>query len=462
MLIRILKTSKRYLIADLIIWLITHNLPLLIGVYTKDYFDNENPLFIVCIIGFLILLRLLFINIGARIDIKTQQQWAKSFYNIAYTSLNGNKSNEETDTGEFLNALNEDVDCIISTMSYAIDTICNIIYGILAIIILSYIHMNLTIYILVMPVIAIIINNLIKHRVSHYSEIMKKNSSTFSSNLNYLLQKSRMIRVNNLQKKYSNKIKEDVEYQKKIGFRYVSWISILNSVTNMITECNILVILFVYMQSDLTAGSIILFITYSFDIAGMSQYISSLIVSIQSTKVYLKNFEEKFPLRKRIKEENQKINKQSAMLDIKKGEVNIIIGENASGKSTYLRFLNTILPNSCMLPEKYTLMHTTIKENISLGESYGDVRKYAKIACVDIDLEFIFNNNLSGGQVFRIVLARTIYHAKEYVLIDHNFTSVDENTRIELFNNLASLGITVIFTDHINREIYKNLHHIYM
>lgn len=492
MLYKVIKASKGYFTADLIIWLIAHNLPLLIAVYIKDYFDMKRPLVIVMAIAALIVIRIVFIRIGARIDIKAQQHWAKSFYLMAYKSMQEGFVDLEADNGQLLNSLNEDVDSIISTISYAIDTICNVIYGFIAIVILLTINVGLTILILCLPLIAITINSLIKKRVTICSERIKEASNRFSSDLNFLIQNSRMIRVNHNENDVFENIEGDIHKQTKAGYHYSSWLGVLNSITNMITECNILVILLVYMQSStLTAGAIILFITYSFDLAAMSQYVSALIISVQSTKVYIQNFERKFcsmekqdTIQGTTQEATQgsvegstqnSMHNQTYMPNmtewgitditpsIIEGKVNVLIGRNAAGKSTMLHYLYHKIPGSVMLPDRYHIFRTTILENICLGSYHEEALKSAyDTACLDLDLDYICQNNLSGGQEFRIVLARTIYHSGDYILIDSNLASVDEKAREHILNNLDGLKKTIILTDHIERDLYQRLNCIYV
>lgn len=467
MLYKVLKASRGYFLADIMIWLIAHNLPLLIGVYIKEYFDSKNPLMIVFWITLLIAVRVVFIAVGARVDIRAQQHWAKSFYLTAYDSIQNGTVDLEADNGQLLNSLNEDVSSIISTISYAIDTACNVIYGIAAVCILLTIHIPLTILILCLPLLAITINSFIKKRVVKYSEKIKKMSSSFSSELNYLIQDSRIIRVNHLEESVQDKVEKVISSQRKIGFRLASWWGVLGSVTNMITECNILVILLVYMQSDiLSAGSVILFITYSFDLGAMSQYISALILTIQNTKVYMKNFENKFCSGKKEPAKSSQASRTAAVAaDMKEGEVNVLIGGNASGKSTCFRELFHTLPDSVMLPDKYHIFNTTIQENISLGFAEKDsavTADIAAMACLDMDLDHVCENNISGGQEFRIVLARSIFHSKNCLLIDNNLTSIDEKTRREILNHLIALHKTIVLTDHIDRDLYKGLKHIYI
>ena len=67
----------------------------------------------------------------------------------------------------------------------------------------------------------------------------------------------------------------------------------------------------------------------------------------------------------------------------------------------------------------------------------------------------IGNDNLSGGQQFRMVLMRTLLTDAKIILIDNNFMSVDSKLREKIFEYLKKSGKTIVFTDHLYRNEYK-------
>ena len=133
-MIDVIKSSKLYFFLDVVIWFIAHNLPIVIGLLIQTYFDGNNTIFIACCVCGLVLIRIVCILIGAKVDITAQHKWANFMYKKAYAALE--QSEIEAKQGEFMNALNEDVNEIVGTISYMIDTACNLIYGIIVIVIL--------------------------------------------------------------------------------------------------------------------------------------------------------------------------------------------------------------------------------------------------------------------------------------------------------------------------------------
>ena len=174
---------------------------------------------------------------------------------------------------------------------------------------------------------------------------------------------------------------------------------------------------------------------------------STLIVSLQSTKVYIQDFYKKIENKKR-----KRISIDDSILSkIEYNSINVLVGKNGSGKSMSLEYINTQLPDSVMLPENYHLMDVSKKENICLNQAVD----YDNSFLEDILNEHVGNENLSGGQQFRMALMRTLLTDAKIILIDNNFMSVDSKLREKIFEYLKKSGKTIVFTDHLYRNEYK-------
>ena len=404
-MIDVIKSSKLYFFLDVVIWFVAHNLPILIGLLIQTYFDGDNTIFIACCVCGLVLIRIVCILIGAKVDITAQHKWTNFMYKKAYAALE--QSEIEAKQGEFMNALNEDVNEIVGTISYMIDTACNLIYGIIVIVILGCIDINLTAFVTLFPILAIGLNSLIKKRVEKYSIQSKE---------------------------YSN--------------RFSVFKGLFSTFSSAVTDCNLIVTIFWYMHfKTLSPGAYVLFITYSFDLSSLSIYMSTLIVSLQSTKVYIQDFYKKIENKKR----KRIVIDDSILSKIEYNTINVLVGKNGSGKSMSLEYINTQLPDSVMLPENYHLMDVSKKENICLNQAVD----YDNLFLEDILNEHVGNENLSGGQQFRMALMRTLLTDAKIILIDNNFMSVDSKLREKIFEYLKKSGKTIVFTDHLYRNEYK-------
>lgn len=281
-----------------------------------------------------------------------------------------------------------------------------------------------------------------------YSIQSKEYSNRFSEELLNLLNHSREIRVSRKEDDYSNSLDEIVNQQKCIGFKFSVFKGLFSTFSSAVTDCNLIVTIFWYMHfKTLSPGAYVLFITYSFDLSSLAIYMSTLIVSLQSTKVYIQDFYKKIENKKR-----KRISIDDSILSkIEYNTINVLIGKNGSGKSMSLEYINTQLPDSVMLLENYHLMDVSKKENICLNQDMD----YDNSFLEDIPNEHVGNENLSGGQQFRMVLMRTLLTDAKIILIDNNFMSVDSKLREKIFEYLKKSGKTIVFTDHLYRNEYK-------
>ena len=159
---------------------------------------------------------------------------------------------------------------------------------------------------------------------------------------------------------------------------------------------------------------------------------------------------------------------QNLSFEIKAGERVGITGGVASGKSTIGKLLlnerayeGNIYINDrelrslsaeervsliSYLGHRYELISASVEENINLGDS-GDTEEYLQAVCLDRELAqsggkkaFVGNNGimLSGGQQARLALARTLFHAKQIVILDDTFSSVDKPTEQQILRNMQN------------------------
>ena len=170
-----------------------------------------------------------------------------------------------------------------------------------------------------------------------------------------------------------------------------------------------------------------------------------------------------------------------------------VIGPVGCGKSTLLELIvrnydpqsgkilidNTDLKNHnknnirdyiSYVPQTTFLFSDTIKNNIRFGKnnaSDSEIKKYAKISCINDEIEEFPNKynsilgergiNLSGGQKQRIALARALIKKPKILLLDDCLSAVDVKTEKEISNNLQnhSEDITKIIVSQ-RTSILKN------
>lgn len=145
-----------------------------------------------------------------------------------------------------------------------------------------------------------------------------------------------------------------------------------------------------------------------------------------------------------------------------------VTGPVACGKSTLGKLFLENLPyegkislrgSAVYMGHEPELICGTIEENILLGlegdawEALSWVKMDEEVRQMPEGIHSRIGNGgvtLSGGQQARIALARTLFHRKEFLVLDDPFSAVDMQTEREIFENIKRLpGIcTVLILSH--------------
>ena len=173
-------------------------------------------------------------------------------------------------------------------------------------------------------------------------------------------------------------------------------------------------------------------------------------------------------------------------LEIKKGEVVVIIGASGSGKSTFLRTLNLLeVPSSgkiifegselCvqksdvnkhrqkmgMVFQHFNLFeHLSVLENLCIApiKLLKKSKEQAKKEAVELlnqvglaDKISAYPSSLSGGQKQRIAIVRALAMSPDVMLFDEPTSALDPEMVAEVLNvmkNLARSGMTMVVVTH--------------
>lgn len=173
-------------------------------------------------------------------------------------------------------------------------------------------------------------------------------------------------------------------------------------------------------------------------------------------------------------------------VEIKKGEVVVVIGPSGSGKSTFLRCLNlleeptggeitfegisitdkkvdidNIRQKMGMVFQQFNLFpHLSVLENITLGPrklknlSVADANEVAFTLLKRIGLEDkanSFPSQLSGGQKQRIAIARALAMSPDVMLFDEPTSALDPEMVgevLDVMKKLAFEGMTMVVVTH--------------
>ena len=189
---------------------------------------------------------------------------------------------------------------------------------------------------------------------------------------------------------------------------------------------------------------------------------------------------------------NRQLVLKSVNLEIRKGELMVLLGASGSGKTTMLRMVNGLekpdagriqvnnqdLQQTSLLRIRrqigYVIQKVGLFPHYNVFDNVATVLRLKKIdeplikQKVDNWLEKIgmpskmysskFPSELSGGEAQRVGLARALVARPELILLDEPFSALDPITRSELqkeFTRLQrQLGLTIVIVTHDLSEAF--------
>ena len=355
----LIKEYPKYFVLDLLIWLLAHNIPLLLSYLIKLYFDsnqNNNLLIIVFLYTIIFLLRFPLIKLGADIDIKAQHKWANVMYERIISKCLESRKVSDSNSQIFIDTIQNDINSIVSYISYGVDTICNVVGSIIAFIIIASINIYVAMVILVVPILIFFILNFLKDKLYDKSMIIRNNETNLIKIYQDVIGESRKIRIESLENKYFDIYNKHLMKNKSDKFKYSYFNIMINTINQSLVDLNLIsILLAVIYFRNFSVGDLALLISYSFIINDLSTYVSTFIVINNDLKVSLDSFNNK--LNFNLCEDKSIFKVDNIINRISLGKVNVLIGDNGSGKSRIFKELASnreyclVLKNSSVLSE---------------------------------------------------------------------------------------------------------------
>lgn len=427
---------------------------------------------------------------------------AKHLYAVIYDAAHDGHLG--LDEGEFVDGINNDVSTIVSTISYGIDTACNILYSVGTVCVLSTVDFRLTLLILLLPCLSMLLSVCLRKRVVALTSLTKESEDAFSRTLIGLLANGRKLRIEGEEEEATGWVASVLATQRKRGAFQVSFTDELRGLTATLSELSLVLIVAyaVHVPNILENGGIVLFVGYSFDIAGTAQYVNSLILALHQCISYLGDFNEKYRLGS--SSSSRKACEPSARElaeHIEWGRVNVLVGANGPGKTSALLGFSDYLDHdghtddridcasrghvgrAVLLRRPIHLLNVSVRENVCLDttcprDAFNSIVRGVSLPPTEFPDGYDTvvaprSTNISDGQAFRIALARTVCaamaceeegddgargrgrHGTCCLLIDDNFLSVDERARQHILQYLKEMRQTVVLADHEVRDMYR-------
>ncbi|MEL7020727.1 MAG: ABC transporter ATP-binding protein [Bacteroidota bacterium] len=169
------------------------------------------------------------------------------------------------------------------------------------------------------------------------------------------------------------------------------------------------------------------------------------------------------------------------------GQFVVVLGPSGSGKSTVLRYIaglqqptsGTVLVNgqavganqpvSMVFQQYSSLPWMTVLDNVGLALRYKGLDKSARderamemlemVGLAGQEHKYAQYPSLSGGQLQRVAIARSLLANPDILVMDEPFGALDINTRLQMQDMLADIWIkfhpTIIFVTHdISEAVY--------
>ena len=153
-------------------------------------------------------------------------------------------------------------------------------------------------------------------------------------------------------------------------------------------------------------------------------------------------------------------------LDIKKGEITVVLGESGCGKTTLLNVLSKLTdyqgqvvgdyaPISRVFQDDRIIPNLTVAQNLLLVNPSANVTKELK----DIGLEGKENDypkSLSGGMKRRVAILRALIFPYKTLLLDEPLNSLDLALKLSLIEKIKKShkenGGTIVMVTHDIKE----------
>ncbi|WP_276881960.1 ATP-binding cassette domain-containing protein [Anaerococcus tetradius] len=362
----------------------------------------------------------------------------------------------------FIDTIQNDINSIVSYISYGVDTICNVVGSIIAFIIIASINIYVAMVILVVPILIFFILNFLKDKLYDKSMIIRNNETNLIKIYQDVIGESRKIRIESLENKYFDIYNKHLMKNKSDKFKYSYFNIMINTINQSLVDLNLIsILLAVIYFRNFSVGDLALLISYSFIINDLSTYVSTFIVINNDLKVSLDSFNNK--LNFNLCEDKSSFNVDNILNRISFGKVNVLIGENGSGKS---RIFKELASNReyCLVLKNSSVLSEDLYENIVTDGNPYMYREIVEIFSLN-DLEDrkeLISDELSGGQIDRIAIARALLSGKDVILIDNNLFSIDFAIRSLIFEEFENSGKTFLIADTEYRNEYKNFNVIYL
>lgn len=413
---------------------------------------------------------------------------------------------------EFISLINNDVKLIEENYIKSFICIAkDILLFVMSLFLLLRINIYLTIVIVLIGWLPIFIPLLLNKKNQRLKETYSKNLEIFLEKIREVSQGFEVIKSFNIEHKITNLIYADNTNLENAKFKSSSFEGMLRA-TSIVTGftmffINLLISGYFVLKGDITIGSMIAAVQLMNYIVNPLVSISQYTTRIKSVSKLIYKIEEKLlnkintidnhnlitePINfeKSITIENLSYSYDNVRetltninLKIEKGKKYALVGESGCGKTTLLKILlneindytgkvtidnidiqqihpKILYDNITFIHQKIFMFKDTIKNNICLYNNFSDEQINLSIKQAGLSKTIQKHTNgyntligedgisLSGGEVQRVAIARSLIKNSQILLVDEATSALDNLTARAIENSLINLNQTVLSITH--------------
>lgn len=411
--------------------------------------------------------------------------------------------NEVTDTSKVQNDLNANLDQL--TKNYALPLKSGYMYAldvVLSIIILFYFNWSLAVLTLALTIISLVLPKAFeKMTLNATIQVTDKNKQLLSNISKWISGLDELRRYASFDI-FNRSLNQSTVAYKKAAIKQGQTIAIADVVSsgfNTLGQVALMLLCgYLYFQSQIVFGAVMTTIAFSSTVMnGVTYFIAewNFIKSTRDLNKKISAMEESVDIIKNH-HDDQKIDElrikdlslqfpngeQIAYPDIqiKKGEKVLLLGDSGTGKSTLFKLiLGKLKPTQGKISfvgkqgelnfnsdevgyvaQDGTLFPGTIQDNITMFDPKlnnlaekaiqwvdltKDIQKFPNGIKSKVDID---QDNLSGGQKQKIILARTLVHQASWLLIDEGTSAIDSQATEKVLQNLLKTDRTIVMIAH--------------
>jgi len=409
--------------------------------------------------------------------------------------------------GEIVTRFNELNDLSNNIYYIILEYIFNIILSIIIFILIYIKSNNIICIILIFTIMFIVFNKNVYKKMINEIKYSLTLESDYNSNIIDFISNINTIKNLNVYDYFIKNIDNNLSNKNIINKRINKKIFMVNFINNiMIGIINLIIIYYIIFFKDSISNSLLIYVLFNYYINIIKNIIdfyptillyktiikkNSDFLSFQKNNnpLKIKNCFNNINISNLIYSVNGKNILYNINFNIKNKDKILINGPSGIGKSTLMKILNKEIENYkgkiyfdqfnireydvkniiTYVEQDESLFNDTILNNILLGKrvSKEELEKVIKICRIDkinivkeIGLEALIINNscISGGEKNRIILARSLIHSNNILILDEILKETDYKLEIEITKDIINhyKDKTIIYISHKNVRFLFN------